>query len=151
METRENRQRQIMLATDGSLAALKAAAWVNDWIQAAEASITIVTVITPTSLVWSDMNTAFSEGFVYQELMDEEHRAGHLRIEETRKKLRKDFAVKEVILRGPVAETLIDYAKQHHVSLIVVGRRGHSVLGNLLGSISFSLIQRSAIPVTIVG
>ncbi|PSR32746.1 MAG: universal stress protein [Sulfobacillus benefaciens] len=142
---------KVMLATDGSPTAINAASWLNDWPHPEEVDVVLATVIAPVSLAWSDMNTGFSEEAAYINLKEEEDQTARQSIYETRRKLTQEFSVKEVILRGPIAQTLVDYAEKHDIAQIVLGCRGHSVLGNLLGSISFSVIQRSDLPVTVVG
>ncbi len=55
------------------------------------------------------------------------------------------------MVQGPPAETILDYAKEHGVDLIVIGSRG---LGGIrqfvLGSVSHNVVQHAEIPVLIV-
>jgi nucleotide-binding universal stress UspA family protein len=51
---------------------------------------------------------------------------------------------------GAPAQAILSYADDTHADLIVMGRRGHSALGNLLGSVSYTVAQRSKIPVVMV-
>lgn len=63
----------------------------------------------------------------------------------------KGIACQAVVRHGPPAETLIKLAEEHDVSQIVIGRRGHSRIKNLLfGSVAGSLVQTSPVPVVVV-
>jgi len=59
--------------------------------------------------------------------------------------------VVQEILRGDVAEAIIDYARKHESGLIVVGSRGLSPMKELLlGSISDKVLRHAPCPVTVV-
>ena len=50
-----------------------------------------------------------------------------------------------------VAHSIIDYAEQNHVDLIVMGASGHGAIKSvLIGSISSEVLRKSICPVTIV-
>jgi nucleotide-binding universal stress UspA family protein len=52
---------------------------------------------------------------------------------------------------GPIASTIVDYAKKHSCDSIVMGCRGMGALGNLvLGSIANQVVHLTEIPVTLV-
>jgi len=52
---------------------------------------------------------------------------------------------------GEPATTLVEIAQRHHCTAILMGARGMGALrGVLLGSVSQGVLQRSAVPVTIV-
>lgn len=58
---------------------------------------------------------------------------------------------KSEILRGPVAISILKYAKAHGCSSIVMGTRGMGMLGNLvLGSTSNQVVHLAKIPVTLI-
>jgi nucleotide-binding universal stress UspA family protein len=59
--------------------------------------------------------------------------------------------VQEVLQHPKPADAILQYAKAHHADMIVIGRRGHSRLGTIIGSVSFAVVQQSPIPVTVVG
>ena len=59
--------------------------------------------------------------------------------------------VKELILEGEAAETIIKYARENGIELIVMGRRGlGTIKGMVLGSVSYKVLSGVNIPVTIV-
>jgi len=52
---------------------------------------------------------------------------------------------------GPIASTIVDYAKTNACDSIVMGSRGMGALGNLvLGSIANQVVHLTEIPVTLV-
>lgn len=55
------------------------------------------------------------------------------------------------LLKGHVASTLLEYARQNERDLIVVGTKGHGVLEEMLvGSVTSSLVSLSKVPVLVV-
>jgi len=59
--------------------------------------------------------------------------------------------VKSVIRHGHVADTLLDIAKEHEVTNIIVGRQGSSRLkAQIFGSVASTLAQIADRPVTVV-
>ncbi|MCY0898463.1 MAG: universal stress protein [Firmicutes bacterium] len=145
----------ILLATDGSPEALAAAEWLDRWVHPETVTITLVTVISPPSLSW----TVGAGGYMldadvytktYQQLIDEEKEAAEKAMRDTAQQLKACPPAKEEILVGAPAKAIVEYATAHHIDLIVMGRRGHSALGNLMGSVSFGVLHRSPVPVTIV-
>lgn len=149
------RTMSILLATDGSPEALSAAEWLDHWADPDRAHITVATVIAPPSMSWTvgaggvplDA-AAYNETF--EAMLEDEKGKAEKALEDTREQLKQCPAVKAEVLIGTPPQALVDYAKTHHVDLIVMGRRGHSALGNLMGSVSFGVLHRSPVPVTIV-
>ena len=59
--------------------------------------------------------------------------------------------VEKVTLQGDIAKSIIEYAGEHDIDLIVMGTRGlGNVKGMLLGSVSNKVIHQTHCPVTIV-
>ncbi len=61
-----------------------------------------------------------------------------------------DRATTEVVPGNAPAAVLADYAKRHDIDLIVMGRRGLGAIRGMLGSVSFSLLRETEIPVLTV-
>ena len=59
-------------------------------------------------------------------------------------------ATTEVVPGNTPASVLADYAKRHDIDLIVMGRRGLGAIRGMLGSVSFSLLRETEIPVLTV-
>lgn len=51
---------------------------------------------------------------------------------------------------GAPAEAIRNYAESVHADLIVMGRRDHSMVGNIFNSVSYSVVQHSKVPVLVV-
>jgi len=129
----------VILATDGSPAALAAARWLNRFAAPDWTHITLLTVIT--------INSADA----VEDALDEARRRAERALERTEQVITCCPPINTVSVIGTPARAIVDYAVHHQADLIVLGRRGHSPLGNLLGSVSFAVIQHSPIPVTVVG
>lgn len=55
---------------------------------------------------------------------------------------------KGVVLSGDISETIIEYVKQHHVDLVVMGTHGYKGLEKVLfGSIAEKVVKMSPCPV----
>lgn len=55
------------------------------------------------------------------------------------------------VLKGPVASTLLDYARQQSVDMIVLGTKGHGALEEMLvGSVANNLVSLAKVPVLVV-
>lgn len=145
----------ILLATDGSPEALTAAEWLDRWAQPDRATITLATVMAIPTGNWElGVGSYVSDSETYQQTMQDmidkaKDHANQL-LQRTREQFTNCAPFREEILAGMPAAAIVDYAKKHHIDLIVMGRRGHSALGNLMGSVSFGVLQRSPIPVTII-
>lgn len=145
----------ILLATDGSPEALSAADWLDRWVHPDTARISVVTVISPPSMSWTVgaggyMIAADTYSQSFEDIIEQEKEAAAKILVDTRAQLTRCPPAVEEILVGAPPKALVDYAKAHHIDLIVMGRRGHSALGNLMGSVSFGVLHRSPVPVTVV-
>ncbi|SFH24910.1 Nucleotide-binding universal stress protein, UspA family [Desulfotomaculum arcticum] len=59
--------------------------------------------------------------------------------------------VEKVTLQGDIAQSIVAYAGEHNIDLIVMGTRGlGNVKGMLLGSVSNKVIHLAHCPVTVV-
>lgn len=55
------------------------------------------------------------------------------------------------VLIGPVAETIVEYAKTQRCAQIVMGTRGMGAIGNaLLGSVATRVLNLAEVPVTLI-
>jgi nucleotide-binding universal stress UspA family protein len=56
-----------------------------------------------------------------------------------------------LLVQGPTAGALVDEAERRRATLIVLGTRGHGLLGKaLLGSVGEGVLRKSRVPVVIV-
>ncbi len=150
--------RYVVLATDGSVNALKAAAWVDEHLAGCHVRLGLVSVAGVSS--FDDARLAhgitFNEDWANSRVLEEAWSHARQRAEQALHQTAQVFQHLTVdsatVLEstGPAA-AIVHFARDHHADAIVVGRRGHTSIGALLGSVSFAIVQQSPIPVTIVG
>jgi nucleotide-binding universal stress UspA family protein len=72
-------------------------------------------------------------------------------IEEAKTFVPVTLTVKYVLLQGPPAATILNYAEEKHHDLIVTGSRGLGTIREFfLGSVSHHIVQNAKVPVLIV-
>jgi nucleotide-binding universal stress UspA family protein len=55
-----------------------------------------------------------------------------------------------IVQTASIADSLLDFAKQHDVDLIVMGCRGLGAIRGVLGSVSYAVLRAAQVPVLIV-
>ena len=136
----------ILVPVDGSLHALHA---VQAAIAASRQTGAKLYVVT----VQADVFTSNVKRFVSTELLDEYyHDAGEAALKDIRELLKTEgVEASTEIMVGPIAETIINYAKDKGCDLIIMGTRGMSAVSNLvLGSVATKVISQVDIPVMLV-
>lgn len=81
---------------------------------------------------------------------DEGHDASTSRLEAAAQRL-EPRSVSCVVLAGPPADALRQFATERDIDLLVVGRRGQGLSKRLLGSVSVGLVKGCDLPVLIAG
>lgn len=90
-------------------------------------------------------------GFAREQIMEEEKTAAHEILEAARKQA-ADAGVeaKAVMVGDPVADAILDCAKEHVADLIVMGTHGRSgIVRAVLGSTTADVIGRATVPVMV--
>src|ERR1700686_3822173 len=90
-------------------------------------------------------------GFAREQIMEEETTTAHQILEAARKKA-ADAGVdaKAVLVGDPIADAILDCAKEHGADLIVMGTHGHSAIRRaVLGSKTAEVIARTTVPVMV--
>lgn len=134
---RSTEHEPIVVAVDGSPHSDAAVEWAAHESRSRGASVTLVHVAAPTPGIMAprdDANTivAKSEAIFRAAL-------GH----------RCEVGVRTVVVESPIMAALVDASTR--ARLIVVGSRGHRVLGRLLlGSVSTGLMHRAHCPVAVI-
>lgn len=136
---------KILVAVDGSKPSLKAVQLLidhSDWYRELP-QIELLAVHLPVPKV-SHTNKAQLERYYQEE--------GESMLAAARKKLDgAGIRCQTRVLIGPVAETVVRYAKEKRCDLIYIGTRGMSALGKaLIGSTASKVLQISEIPVLLV-
>lgn len=148
----------IVLATDGSVEALKAASWVNSHFASRTVTVHVVSVVGVSSFDAEPSqhgvvhDTSWSTAQAVQSAWSRARLRAQEALEQTARVLTGIQRIEPCMLQSPrPAEAIVHYAREHHADMIVVGRRGHSRLGTLIGSVSFAIVHQSPIPITVVG
>ncbi|MDX1687220.1 MAG: universal stress protein [Candidatus Promineifilaceae bacterium] len=132
---------RILVTLDGSLLAERALEPAVLLAQASGAELILLRVVTPIEL-WApfvEIEPAFE---VAQE---RQIRETSVYLEEVRDRLLEDeeaLNVRTIALRGPVAETITDYARQNSVDLIVISSHGRSGISRwIYGSVAEKVLR----------
>jgi nucleotide-binding universal stress UspA family protein len=137
----------ILVPVDGSESASRA---VEAAIQAyglhSDATVHLITVHPP--IVSGNVKRFFSADVLQDYYNDE----GNTALQPAKALLDKaGVKYTENIVVGPIAESIVDYSKQHNCSYIVMGSRGlGSITGMVLGSVATKVLNLVNIPVTLV-
>jgi len=142
-------QKSILLAVDGSSGGAQAVEHVLNTTDSQNVNVVLAYVIE-----WSpySFNTPEENAERHMRRESEIDRATNSVVNPAMERLESEgFTVTPEVRHGAPAETLIDLARDHDVSEIVIGRRGQSGIKSLLfGSVAGNLIQTSHIPVVVV-
>ena len=139
---------RVMLATDGSPAAVVAAAFVADRAWPAGATIDVVAVLDLVALLPAPFSPSPANVQPLEDSLSEEL---HSVVERTADELRTHgLDVTTTILTGKPVDRLVAHAAATAVDLIVCGSRGQGELAMLLlGSVSAGLADRAPCPVLV--
>ncbi len=136
--------KNILLAFDGSEYSIKALAYARSMAEQYQATLWLVHVFAPTSdlLGYED----------YEKLFAKRKCAGQLVIDDALEKLGEpSLDIRQELVEGPEAESILKVAQNNGADLIVMGTRGlGAVKGLFLGSVSREVIRHSTCPVMVV-
>lgn len=132
---------RILVTLDGSLLAERALKPAVLLAQTTGAELTLLRVVTPIEL-WAP----FIEIEPALEVAQEQHeRETSVYLEEVRDRLLEDneeLNIRTVALRGPVAETITDYACENSVDLIIISSHGRSGISRwIYGSVAEKVLR----------
>ena len=145
------RPNKILVAFDGSPHSKKALEWAIDLNHYTHGSVVVVHVSEPvhlTSLYGTDGSNARLLAEAIKEVEAEDRKT----LEEAKIYCEnRAVNVKTELLYGNIAETIIKYAQDERMDLIIAGTKGHGKLEELLmGSVTRNLVSLSHIPVLVV-
>jgi nucleotide-binding universal stress UspA family protein len=157
---------RILLVTDGSSFSIKATEYLARFPIPLEAKVEVMHVLPPLPLTPSsefyartyplapEVLPVYPKEPTSEELewQAEEEKHGKLTLEQSVEMLHSGgIESSQVMVRGDAAKEIIEYAKEHHINLIVSGSRGLSQFkGWLLGSVSRKLVHYSDCSVLVV-
>lgn len=136
--------RKIVVAYDGSVGSEKALQWALTLANAIHSQLVIATVVRPPEFSASidEVDAVYEEGEKYAQplLAKAVAQAENLGLE-----------ADTVILKGHPAESLVRYAANRQVDLIVLGTRGLGGFKSLIiGSVAQKVVTYSTVPVTVI-
>ncbi|MGY6589039.1 MAG: universal stress protein [Wenzhouxiangella sp.] len=143
----------IVIAVDGGGHAAQALALGIDMARTLALPVRLVHVVqhrTPTSLEARRIDPTLTDGGFDGSAED---RLGAAVLDEALDQVNSnnDLDIEGVLLAGEPAETLLRYLEECDRPLLVVGRRGRGLWGELLlGSVSDKLVRHARCPVTVV-
>ena len=144
---------KILVATDGSKTAQKAAKYGVDLAKQLKASAIVLSVVDQRSFKDQIVPASQTAMHVIEPIEDYLREAAEEYAEEIKKLCDKnDVQSKTVITRGHPVEEIVKEAKKSKADLIVIGSHGRSALASeVLGSIAYGVIHKDTkIPVLVV-
>ena len=136
--------RNILLAIDGSEYSNHALAYAANMAETYQATLLLVHVLPHTSdlLGYDD----------FEKLYAKRKCAGQSILDAALETLgESEFEIQAELLEGPEAESILNFSKNSHADIIVMGTRGMGALkGLLLGSVSRKVIHYALCPVMVV-
>jgi nucleotide-binding universal stress UspA family protein len=145
--------KKILVATDGSDLARKAAEFAIGLAVQTKAEIVLINVIDTTSLVPRPIPESSSPLHIIESMEDYLREAAAAFMEEIAAMCgRQGVPVEQVIQTGDTVEEILSTARLTKSDMIVIGSHGHGALKSaVLGSVAYSLIhQATKIPVLVV-
>lgn len=139
--------REILIATDGSVASEKAANCGINILKSSGAKVYAVYVIDITSYDSVLMDESWTK-----ERSGELENVG-LKATSYVEKIAKDagMEVESVVLKGHPAKEIIDFAEKQNVDIIVVGSLGKSSIERFaIGSVSEKVVRNAKVPILVV-
>ncbi len=136
--------KNILLAFDGSEYSTKALTCAKSMAEQYKATLWLVHVFSHTSDLLG--------GEDFEKLFAKRKCAGQVVLDDALEKLGEpSFDIRQELLEGPEAESILKIAENSQSDLIVMGTRGLGTLkGLLLGSVSRKVIHYSTCPVMVV-
>ncbi|MGB9833900.1 MAG: universal stress protein [bacterium] len=142
--------KRILVPVDGSEESKKAVLVAKELVERFEASVTLIYVLPPLTLI---ATAAPGEEKILQaipELIDFRQKEGNEILEALIKIFPPGTADKN-LLEGHPARCILNYAREGNFDLILIGSRGMSrISGFLLGSVSDAVVHHAHCPVLVV-
>lgn len=145
--TEESHLKKILIATDGSKNAKRAAYYGVNLAKIAGAEVHALYVISTQHAVTTRTVKGWSEGF--EECLTNKGRAAIDDVE----KLGKEAGVKvePEFLKGIPADEILEYAQENNIDLIVMGTQGLTGIKKfLIGSVAEKVVRHSRVPVMVI-
>ncbi|MFB6133317.1 MAG: universal stress protein [Halanaeroarchaeum sp.] len=145
-----------VVAVDGSAESYDALERALDETESRGGSVTVVHAVNPDVYELGGMEPISGiedadERLLVESLEDAEQRGQSVLEEATSRAAEYEVDVDAIMLYGPPADRVVEFADEHDVDAIYVGHRGMSErLEGLLGSVAKRVVERATVPVTVV-
>ena len=153
----EKKLSKILIAIDGSQAAFDAADYAMMLAKQLNAQLFLLHVLHPAEYYSSLQFFEIEQPNDSRELIEQAKREANKWFDIIRKKIEEDRLEKQIkietaiIVSTATVDSILDYAEDKDVDLIVVGTRGRSGIKKLLlGSTASGIVTYSSCPVTVV-
>mgnify|MGYP002760861283 CR=1 FL=1 len=141
---------RLLVAVDGSEQSDNALAYAKRLSEATDGSLTVVHAVDPSVQELADVPPADDDRLVVEDETDTEERAERI-LDEAVESAGDRVPVTSELLHGDPREVLPELAATEEYDGLVVGHRGLSARQErVLGSVAKSLVEHSAVPVTVV-
>lgn len=138
--------KRILVPIDGSATSNKVLREAQALAQRLGASMTVLTVV-PDLVLMEYMSVDFATAEILQASQDK----SDFILNEAKKQVDFTGPIEYVSLMGQPAKTIVDYAEEKAMDLIILGNRGLGAFSRtLLGSVSNRVLNLSPIPVLVV-
>ena len=144
---------KILVPSDGSKTAQKAAGYAIDLAKQLKASIIVLSVIDQRSFIAQTVSALETARHTIEPIEDYLREAAEGYAGEIKKLCDKSGVASKISIKmGHPVEEIVKEAKRSKVDLIIIGSRGRSALSaTVLGSISYGVIHKdTSIPILIV-
>lgn len=139
--------KRILIATDGSENAEKAASYGMNLAKTACAEVHALYVISTQQAVITRTVKGWSEGL--EEYLTDKGRAAICDVEKMGEEA--GVKVKSVFLKGIPADEILEYAHENNIDLIVMGTHGLTGIKKfLIGSVAEKVVRHSKVPVMVI-
>jgi nucleotide-binding universal stress UspA family protein len=139
--------KRVLIATDGSENAEKAASYGMYLAKAACAEVHVLYVISTQHAVTTRTVKSWSEGL--EEYLKDKGRVAIGNVEKMGEEA--GVKVKSVFLKGIPDDKILEYARENNIDLIVVGTHGLTGIKKfLIGSIAEKVVRHSRVPVMVI-
>ena len=153
----EKKLSKILVAIDGSHASFDAADYAIMLAKQHNAQLFLLHVIHPTEYYSSLQFFEIKQASDSSELIEQAKKEANKWFDIIRKKIEEDILEKQIKIESDIivstatVDSILDYAENKDVDLIVVGTRGRSGIKKLLlGSTASGIVTYSSCPVTVV-
>lgn len=139
--------KHILAPIDGSDCSLQALDVAARFAREQQARLTICTVVDPAKAA----AMAFGEASMAAACLDALDDEGKALVQDAAGRLQAVWAAEVAVLDGAPVDTIVDYARENAVDLVVIGSHGRSGLQRLfLGSVAEGVIRNAVMPVMVV-